>query len=265
MYAFEEESIGSKIAEIGTWVLLFVLLVPGTALGFFAEKSLPTSPLYPVKRDIEAVILTLVSVNNGTKSAYELSLANTRFSETKQLIASNAPLTPQQLNTVTVQLAAAQTSINSISDSVQKAQLQQQLHTTVNAYQTQIAQLQQQLQNSPATTSRSTQHPQEQVTAQPTTTLPQSAPVQQTIRPSSPTPTTQQAHAGTEQVAAQPSPTVATSTTISSTQNLTPDQRQALEEQLQQLQDQLQNFQNQTQPTQYPNNDYQYQHQTKDR
>lgn len=70
MYVFEEESIWSKIAEIGTWVLLFVLLVPGTAFGFFAENSLPNSPLYPVKRDIEQVVLALLIDNLALRNTF---------------------------------------------------------------------------------------------------------------------------------------------------------------------------------------------------
>lgn len=239
MYAFEEESIWSKIAEIGTWVLLFILLVPGTALGYFAENSLPNSPLYPVKRGIEQVVLTLVSVNTSAKSAYELSLANTRFTETKKLLASDTPINQQslqQLDTVTQQLTAAQASINTVSDPIQKAKLQVQFQSSIQSYQTQISQIQQQLQT--VQVSNTTTQPQthQQSSSEPTQATP-------SPKTQEPTPTD---NTVSQQTAPQNTSTADTSVPQIDTQNMTPEQQAALEQTLNQLQAQLQNFQNNT-------------------
>jgi hypothetical protein len=166
MYASEEPPKWSKYAELGTWVLLFVVFLPGTALGFFAETSLPNTPLYPLKRDIEQTILALSSFNNSAKTFYQLTLAKNRLQETQQIVTSQQGVTTQdlsQFNAVMSQLATANDSINSVSDPTQKAQMQLQLHETALAYKKQLSQLQQQLQSS-SDTSSGTQNNTEQTT-----------------------------------------------------------------------------------------------------
>lgn len=148
MYASEEESPWTRVAEITTWVLLFILVIPGTALGYFAENSLPNSPLYPVKRGIETVVLTLVSLDAPAKSMYQVSLAQTRLAETKQLLVTTHTLTPQdmqQFDATIAQLNAAKVSLSTVQDPVQHAQIAANLQNTVVQYQQQLTQMQQQL------------------------------------------------------------------------------------------------------------------------
>lgn len=158
MFAFEEQSKLSKVIEISTWVLLFVVLVPGTALGYFAETSLPNMPLYPVKRGLESVVLTLTSFSKNAKTLYEINLANVRLQETKQLVASKEGITTHdlsQFDAVMAQLTEANASVATVSNISQKQAMRQQLTQTKEAYKQQLAQIQQQLQNS----STSTQNP----------------------------------------------------------------------------------------------------------
>lgn len=148
MYASEEPSKWRKIAETSSWVLLFIVVFPGTTLGYFAENSLPNTALYPIKTGIERVILTLSSVNDSAKTAYELELARIRVQETKQLFDSNKPITPkdiEQLNIVAAQLDNTQLAIANVSDPVQKQQLQQQLNQTTQDYKSQLSDLKQHL------------------------------------------------------------------------------------------------------------------------
>lgn len=158
MFAFEEQSKWSKVVEISTWVLLFVVLVPGTALGYFAETSLPNTPLYPIKRGLESVVLTLTSFSKNTKTLYEINLANVRLQETKQIVTSKQGITTEdlsQFDAVMAQLDEAKASITTVNDTTQKQQMQQQLTQTRDAYKAQLAQLQQQLQNQNSTTTNS--------------------------------------------------------------------------------------------------------------
>lgn len=148
MYASEEPSTLRRIAEITSWVLLFLVVFPGTTLGYFAENSLPNTPLYPLKIDIEKAILTLTSVNNSAKTTYELELARIRVNEAQQLFSSNKQLTSkdiQQLDIVAAQLDDTRVAINNVNDPVQKQQLQQQLNATTQSYKNQLSNLQQQL------------------------------------------------------------------------------------------------------------------------
>lgn len=153
MYASEEKSAWSKVPEIATWVLLFIVLVPGTALGYFAENSLPNSPLYPIKRDLESVVLALSSFNNSAKSAYELYLADTRMKETQQILSSKdvKPQDLSQLDIIAAQLNAAEQSIATVNDASQKIQMQQQLSASVSTYKKRLASIQQQIHTTSAT------------------------------------------------------------------------------------------------------------------
>jgi len=151
MYASEESSVLSKVLEISTWILLFIALVPGTALGYFAENSLPSSALYPLKKSIEIVVLKLVSVNNSAKTIYQLNLASTRVKEIQAVFASNNAITTTDIGQLDVafnQFTDTQSSIQTIQDPIQKTQLKAQLQTTITEYQQQLSQIHDQLVNS---------------------------------------------------------------------------------------------------------------------
>lgn len=155
MFAWEEPSLWNKAAEIGTWVLLFFVLIPGTTLAYFAETSLPNTPLYPIKRDIESVVLALSSINTSAKTFYQINLARTRLQETQQIVTKDGVNVDNvtQFNTVMAQILAANNSISTVTDATQKTQMKQQLQQTTAAYKKQLAQIQQQLQNTSATSS----------------------------------------------------------------------------------------------------------------
>lgn len=128
-----------KVAEIATWVGLF-LLIPGTALGYFSEGSLPGQPLYPLKRGIENVALSAQSFNNQAKALYEVELTNRRLAESTKLLASNEPV--YNFEDVYTQIAAARASISTISDVTERKQAEQKLEDTITLYQNQLMTLQ---------------------------------------------------------------------------------------------------------------------------
>ncbi len=128
-----------RVAEIATWVGLF-LLIPGTALGYFAEGSLPGNPLYSLKRGIEQIALTAQSFNSDAKALYEVELASQRLSESTKLLASNEPV--YSFDDVYAQIAAARISISTISDPTEKKLAEQKLVDTISLYQEQLSNIQ---------------------------------------------------------------------------------------------------------------------------
>ncbi len=128
-----------RVAEVATWVGLF-LLIPSTALGYFAEGSLPGQPLYSLKRGIEHITLTAQSFNSDAKALYEVELANQRLSESTKLLASNEPV--YNFDDVYAQIAAARISISTISDPAEKKLAEQNLVDTISLYQEQLSNIQ---------------------------------------------------------------------------------------------------------------------------
>lgn len=235
MYASEEPTLWKKAAEISTWVLLFVVFIPGTALGYFAENSLPNTSLYPIKRDIETVVLALSSFNKATKTLYQLELAKIRIQETNQLFASNNKVTAEDINQIAIaaqQIQVAQASIDTISDPVQKAQMQQQLSQQAQNYKKQLSHLQQQINSNPTsnTSATTTTH---QTPLAPTTTQ-----IENTTN------TTNQDNGTNTSVTTDTTTTSSTTDTTTSPDlsNLTPDQQTNLEQTIQDTTDQLNTF-----------------------
>ncbi|MDE2026897.1 MAG: hypothetical protein KGJ07_10525, partial [Patescibacteria group bacterium] len=142
---YDRASVGKRIAEIFTWVFL-LFLIPTTALGYFAEGSIPGQPLYPMKRGIENVVLTLQFFNRNSQAAYQVNLVNKRFNEAEQLLTmdtSNA----QDLQNLSSQLETTKNFLLSMPDSPEKRQIQQTLIVNIQQYQQKIQQQQQVLQN----------------------------------------------------------------------------------------------------------------------
>src|SRR5690348_12983443 len=75
---YDRASGSKRIAEIFTWVLLCIL-IPSTALGYFAEGSIPGQPLYPIKLGIEKTALSLQFLSPQAQASYQVGLVNKRF------------------------------------------------------------------------------------------------------------------------------------------------------------------------------------------
>lgn len=124
-----------RVAEITTWVGLFLLL-PGAALGYFAEGSLPGQPLYPMKRGIEQLALVSQSFNADAKALYEVELTNRRLAESTKLLASKG--SAYNFDDVYLQIESARASISTISDSTERKIAEQKLIDTISLYQEQL-------------------------------------------------------------------------------------------------------------------------------
>lgn len=143
-YRLEDlESIWQKVFFIVACLLLG-LLIPTTALGYFAEKSIPGQPLYIFKRGIESAVLALESVTPYGKSSYLLSLADARVQETTQLVEQakeNGSYENSLLysDTILVDMVSsveeAKVSIEKISDPVKKNEEKQKLVQSIQKYQ----------------------------------------------------------------------------------------------------------------------------------
>lgn len=135
-----------KIAVMATWVLL-ILLVPGTVLGYFAEKSYPGQVLYPMKRGIEQMVLLVESVAPYSRSSYLQTLANTRIQETNDLIAysgssANIPtLGNESLSNVVFSVQEAESAIAQIQDPQARMKAREQLATSIQSYKSQLTQI----------------------------------------------------------------------------------------------------------------------------
>src|SRR5579872_5183893 len=139
-----------------TIVLLF-LLIPLGILGYFSELSLPEQPFYPIKRLIESAMLVVQSFSPYNKSLYYQSLASKRMSETSDLIANaqatgnfSDVLAPSDATLTEIVLSAeqAEAATNTITDPVQRKQAQDQLASSLEAYQMQLTQMHSSIQQS---------------------------------------------------------------------------------------------------------------------
>ena len=136
-----------KVAMRITWVAFF-LLIPCISFGYFAEKSLPGQILYPLKRGIEGVVLTMESISPYAKSMYLQTIANNRIQETSDLVAYAATTNSgdvfygaSSLDGVVFSVTQAQDAINQINDPLVKQKAEQQLATSIHQYQTQLNQI----------------------------------------------------------------------------------------------------------------------------
>jgi hypothetical protein len=133
---YDKASGFKKIGEIATWVFL-LFLIPSTALGYFAEQSIPGQPLFPVKLGIENVILDLQSFNPEAQASYQVGLVNKRFDEVQALLTKDTT-NAGDLNNFGIQLKQATQYIVSLPPSPEKTALQEKLATNIDNYQQQL-------------------------------------------------------------------------------------------------------------------------------
>lgn len=138
-----------KVAMVIAWVLL-LLLLPGTALGYFAEQSLPGQTLYPVKRGIEAVVLAVESISPYARTNYLQSLTATRIQETNALVQeaatsgnySNIAInSDNSFGSIVFSIQETVTSIQKIQNPQEKKIAAQKLAESIQQYQVQLQQM----------------------------------------------------------------------------------------------------------------------------
>lgn len=141
-----DKTLGSKkIAEITTWSLLLFLL-PTTALGFFAEQSIPGQALFPIKLTIEHTVLALQFLSPSSQASYSVGLVNTRFNEVQTLLTMDTS-NGEDFSNFNSQLQDATNYIVSLPDSPEKTQLKDKLLSNIQLYQNQLQQQQQTIEN----------------------------------------------------------------------------------------------------------------------
>lgn len=145
----DTRSAWEKIAMTVSLFLLF-LFVPATALGYFAEKSIPGQSLYPVKRGIESMVLVLQSINPYGKSLYYQTLATKRVDEAGVLIAQadasgdfsgSISEGDTTLNEIVISIQKSVATTKTIKNPEEKKKAQQQLATSIQKYQSQLTQM----------------------------------------------------------------------------------------------------------------------------
>lgn len=136
--------VWEKVAMTATWIAL-ILLIPGTTLGYFAEKSYPGQALYPMKRGIEQMVLLVESITPYSRSTYLQTLASNRIQETSDLVAYGASDTSiwgnESLDNVVFSVEEAQVAISQIKDPVAKQKATEQLSNSIHTYQQQLHQI----------------------------------------------------------------------------------------------------------------------------
>lgn len=129
-----------KILSTAALFLVFVLMVPA-GLIMISQDAAKGDWNYPIKRGIEDVILSAVSLNPYSKAYFAVALANRRYDETEKLLASggNADVSLKELVS---QTSSASDDINKISSSQQRANLIADLKASIQKYDKGLAQAQ---------------------------------------------------------------------------------------------------------------------------
>lgn len=129
-----------KIISTVALILVFVLMVPA-GLIMISQDAAKGDWNYPIKRGIEDVILSAVSLNPYSKAYFAVALANRRYDETEKLLASggNADVSLKELVS---QTSSASDDINKISSSQQRANLIADLKASIQKYDKGLAQAQ---------------------------------------------------------------------------------------------------------------------------
>ncbi|HEX7041924.1 MAG TPA: hypothetical protein VF189_01630 [Patescibacteria group bacterium] len=138
------EPLWQKALFIGA-VILLTLLIPSTAFGYFAEKSIPGDTLYPIKKGIEAGVLAIESLTPYGRTNYLLTLADNRSNETTTLIenayanggnfGNTLVYSDDTLAALVNSVKDAKNTVDTISDPQQKQQAEQNLANSIQKYQ----------------------------------------------------------------------------------------------------------------------------------
>jgi len=136
-------SIWKKIAGVITWIFL-LLLIPLSALGYFAEKTVPGNSLYPAKRTIEKLVLAVEFFDKSNQSLYQVNLADKRFNEAETLLENSniKQLSILPLKDMTVQIDSAKESINAVSNPTEKKKAIEILLNNIHSYQNKLGHIQ---------------------------------------------------------------------------------------------------------------------------
>ncbi len=117
-------------------LILFIVLLPPAALAYASQDAIPGDQLYPVKRKLEDIILSLAAVSPTTRTWFALAYSKRRFSETTSLITKKENTAASQtLKELVDQTSSVASQIQAVNDASQKTQLKEQLKTSIVQYQ----------------------------------------------------------------------------------------------------------------------------------
>lgn len=173
-------------------LVLVLLLFPPAALALISNNAVPGDTTYPIKRSLENIIYSVVSINSVSKAWFSSARSDRRFQEVDVLLSSGKQAT-QTLDELVEQTQSTADWINRISDQNQKTQLINDLSKSIEKYDAGLEKL------STPKPSQATTHPIVQPTLRPIT--------RPTIQPTT-RPTTQSTPIGIPRSTSTPRPTI---------------------------------------------------------
>lgn len=127
-------------------LILFIVLLPPAVLAYASQDALPGEGLYPVKRKLEDIILSLSTINPTTKAWFALAYSRRRFQETTSLIDKKENTAASKTLTELVsQTQSVASQIKQVNDPTQKKQLSTELRNSVTEYKQGLDEAQKQL------------------------------------------------------------------------------------------------------------------------
>lgn len=125
-----------KILSVLILVLMISLLIP-TGLVLASQNAIPGDATYPLKRTLERVILTLVSLHPTSRTFFHVDLMNRRFKEAQILLAKGQKVT-EALSELVNQTDTAANNAIEISNKSQKAKLINELTKDIAEFDKQL-------------------------------------------------------------------------------------------------------------------------------
>lgn len=124
-------------------VLMLVLLLP-TGLVFASQDAVPGDRTYPIKRSLENVIVTLVSLHPSTRAFFKADMAGRRYKEAVALVKRGDVNSSNSLIELVTQTEVAAEDIGQIKDPKIKQELVDNLSKQIVEYKTGLAKLENQ-------------------------------------------------------------------------------------------------------------------------
>ena len=185
-------------------VILAIVLFPPAALAFISNNAVPGDRTYPIKRSLEGVILTVVSVHPFSKAWFSVERSNRRFDESITLITEkkNDKVEPT-LKELVAQTRDAANEIISIKDPVVKKEKIKDLRENIQKYDEKLKEIEQELQSQGAA-----EPPSQQVSPTPSPTLAPSPTQTQVVITPAPTRAVSPAPTLIPSPTVQPTPTI---------------------------------------------------------
>lgn len=128
-----------KFFNLSSWIILFAL-APLTVLIFLSQDSIPGDLFYPVKRNLENVILAAASVSPATRAAFRTDLTEIRFKEAQSLVISKS--NASGLSTFIDEVQSTQLEVTNLTSDTERKKAEEKLISKIEEYQNGLSTLQ---------------------------------------------------------------------------------------------------------------------------